>query len=368
MEIYLIIIFIPTILCYFNNYINFKNYFIWISYLFLGMISLMRYNFGADYKNYYKIYNIIATENISIIASIEKGYIILNKVFLFFNADFNLLIGTISLVNLFLIYKTILYLLKNKKMFYICIFSYLSIFSLFFYHLSMVRQSIAISMFFYAIRFIEKKQIFKYILIIAFASFFHKSAIILLPIYYYCNYMKINLKRGSIFIFMLVFFYYSKEKIVNILYFILIKINMLKYIGYISSKKGASIVSFNFIIVVILTGVFIYLLKKEYNKKNKIILKLLLLNNFIYLFSYVTDILILNRIVDYFRIYYIFLLILIVENKSKIGKVIKNKRIYIFIYMLLVTFFFIKTLQNTMEFYKNKDFLYYKNILFNNRK
>ena len=369
MGTYFLFIYIPTIFCLINNYVKTrKNYFIVFSLIFLILIGYTRYEFGADYVSYYEIYNNILNNKVSpVVNRLEVGYIILNKIFIFLGLHFNILIGTITLFNLILIYKTIFFVLEKIKYFYLCIFTYISLYSLFFYHLSLIRQSIAINLFFFSTKFIYRKELLKYSITIILASFFHKSAAVLFPVYFFLQIKKIRLKYYNFFLIFMYVFYINKRYIIDIFTIILNRINMNYYIHYFFTKTGGEFFSYKNIVIILVTYVFLYLLKKEKNEKYKLILKILILNNLIYIFSMGTDILILNRIVDYFKIYYIFFPVIILKNIDKIRiKNLNKKFIFIMSYLILMNLFFINTYLKNIEYYKDVkiDFLHYKNILF----
>ena len=61
----------------------------------------------------------------------------------------------------------------------------------FFWTLSGLRQSISIMVFFYAIKFLKENNLFRYVLSITLASFFHTSIILMLP-YYFLRNLKYN--------------------------------------------------------------------------------------------------------------------------------------------------------------------------------
>ena len=365
MGTYFLFMYIPTMFCLINNYIKTRrNYFIIFSLIFLILIGYTRYEFGADYVSYYKIYNYILNNEIEQVKRFELGYIFLNKVFIFFKLHFNALIGTITLFNLILIYKTIFFILEKTKYFYLCIFTYMSLYSLFFYHLSMIRQSIAISLFFYSIKFIYNKKFKEYIFIIIIATFFHKSAILLLPVYFFIQVNTLKIMYYNLFLIFCYIISLNRKYMINLYMTILKILNMENYIYYIFTKSGGELFSFKNIVIILVTYVFLYLLKNEKNEKYKLVLKILILNNLIYIFSMGAGILILNRIVDYFKIFYIFFPIIMLKKIYKIR--IKNlniKNIFIISYIIFMNLYFINTYIKSIEIYKNME--YYKNLNIN---
>lgn len=367
MKVYFLIIFIPTLLCYLNDYLKIKkNFFIWSSYIFLVIIAGLRYDFGADYQSYVEIYKAISIGYVTLYRRLEEGYILINKLFIFYNLHFNVMIAVISAFNLYLIYNSILLLNKGSKNFYLSIFTYLSIYSLFFYHLSMIRQSIAISIFLYSTRFILERKYIKYIFTILVACLFHKSSFILFMFYFFKK-LKIKYKFCWIFYFLLIIFNFYKIYIIGLMIGLLKILKLEYYIHYIFTKQGGSIFNFKCGIIFLLTTFFIHISKNIKQVEYKLILNTMIINNFVYLFSMVTDILILNRIVDYMKIFYIFLPIIIIEylKKLKLKKGLKIIKLLKLIYIVVLIIFFILTLNKVIDYYgKDTTFLYYKNIIY----
>lgn len=187
---YFLIIYIPLIVTFLKkNKLGLK-----IALLFLILVSSLRYEFGADYVSYYSIFNDIKDNNINVyIQGLEKGYVYLNKIIVFFNLDFMWIFFIITSLNLFLIYKILIYLEVDSKDYWFILFLYLISINYYFYHLSMLRQSVAIYLFIFSLKYLYEKKLYKFILIIMIGVCFHKSAILLLGIYPIVKYL--NRKR-----------------------------------------------------------------------------------------------------------------------------------------------------------------------------
>lgn len=145
--------------------------------IILVIVSSIRYNIGFDYKVYFKI---IKTNDLYQIQRFE----FFNKLVLFFTRICS------NIQVFFLIYSLliigIVYLVIKK-------YSYNKMDSIFIWYteplffltsLSSVRQSLAVSICFFSLKYIfEKKQI-KFLMTIGVAILCHKSAVIFLPMYY----------------------------------------------------------------------------------------------------------------------------------------------------------------------------------------
>ena len=151
---YLSIIFGTTFIAWLNNIIKTKkDFFFKMSLLFLAIISGLRWEVGNDYLSYYSIFNGI---NFMEREEIEIGYIILNKIFYNLGFHFNFMLFFISCFEMILFYNFIKYFSSNKKNYYIYIFLFLAIREYFIF-LSLIRQGIAIYIFIFSLKYLQKK-------------------------------------------------------------------------------------------------------------------------------------------------------------------------------------------------------------------
>lgn len=183
---YFLIITIPTFLYFLEENIK-TNYKIFrkLGIAFIILMSSLRYNFGVDYTTYLDAFNRIKSG--IYIDQFELGYMWLNKIVAGIGLNFNFLLFIIALFNCVLLYLTIEENVQKHK--WVAMFIYLTYFDMFFYSLSAIRQSIAISIFLYASKYIRNKELGKYLGWICLASLFHKSAIILIFFYFIYNYV-----------------------------------------------------------------------------------------------------------------------------------------------------------------------------------
>ncbi|MEK5417023.1 EpsG family protein [Paenibacillus sp. FSL L8-0708] len=181
---YFLIIFIPTALYLLSEILPRKsNIFKRIAIGFLIIMTSLRYGFGADFFTYNAAFDRIR-DGISLDA-FEPGYIFLNKFISYLGLPFNYLLLVVAIFNYVLLYKAIEENLTKHK--WLAMFLFLAYFDLFFYSLSAIRQSIALSVFMFASRYVKRKQLIKYVLWIYFASLFHVTALILIPFYFFYN-------------------------------------------------------------------------------------------------------------------------------------------------------------------------------------
>ena len=114
----------------------------------------------------------------------------------------------------------------------------------FFWTLSGLRQSISIMIFFYAIKFLKENNLFRYVISITFASFFHISIILMLP-YYFLRNLKYN-RNVSIALFVISLGYVGENLFIPIVENALLSLGstdyLLSYIGYLEEVEKMEIV------------------------------------------------------------------------------------------------------------------------------
>lgn len=359
---YLLIIYIPTIFCFLGNMLKIKKKtLLQFSFFFLFLVAAFRFEFGADYTSYYSFYNKFLLKKYEELTFLEIGYRWLNILISSMKLDFNILLSVISFVNLYFFYRFMIFINIKRSFYWIIFFTYISLYNLYFYHLSMIRQSIAIYIFLFSFQYIYKKEIKKYIIIILLATLFHKSAIILLPIYY-INRINFKIKYICLFFICSIFFIINVELFVNLLTKVLELVNMDKYVHYINVTPIKFNTGIGFILNICSIFLFSYLLKLKFSKKNKLLIKMILISRLL-IFLNIVGISILHRVVSYFDIYTIFIpciIILSLENKIK-----KNKLYYILFcsYLFLVflgyNLLFIQKYNGMMKAYSSTYYMDY---------
>lgn len=156
------------------------------SFVLLGVFSILRYQFGNDYKSYMNSYYTIRKgfddpfENEFLFSSLNKAM-----------PSYYLMIAVISISFLWVIYK----LINNN----LCsVFAGIGVLVfvinpyLFFMNLSAIRQCISMCIFIVATKYLLQRKLIKYILLIIVAVGFHSSALILIPIYFFINDKSMN--------------------------------------------------------------------------------------------------------------------------------------------------------------------------------
>lgn len=153
--------------------------------LLVSIFLCFGYMTGSDWRTYELMYYDVDIKE-PLKAQIEWGYHVYMLLFRLLSIDF---------WSFFIFTKVILYsiivrfiLLYNKDKFYITLAFFISFFGLSLFIDNPMRNLIAVSIFLFSIKYIIQRKLFKYMLIILFASLFHISTLLLFPIYWLVNF------------------------------------------------------------------------------------------------------------------------------------------------------------------------------------
>lgn len=243
-----------------NEILRFKksNFLIFLI-IFLFCFS---YQMGTDwlvYQNYYEniVFKFSWDEIFKSNNTFEIGYIVLNLFFYNLGISYQIYIGIILSLCTFVILK---YIQKNSNNYYLSFFIFLILYLLTALIEPLVRQLIALTFFILSLKYIEKGNILKYILLIFFATLFHKSAYFLMPLYF-IKYIDFSLKKLLIVLF---FFKMFLEKILFIILFYFERYYNYLYFGRYSIHKQMSLNNIFMLFLYITIIFFIY--GKDRNK------------------------------------------------------------------------------------------------------
>lgn len=151
------------------------RYAVFFSILIIGVI---RYDVGPDYLSYVNSYYNIQNHN----EDISLDYFLfygLSKLFGTFSYGYVWVLGVYQFLTLYILFR----LLTERNIFYLGLFLFV-VLDFWFKTLDGVRQGLACIIFLYAIKYIEHKNLKKYLCCISIAFFIHISAIFLIPIYW----------------------------------------------------------------------------------------------------------------------------------------------------------------------------------------
>lgn len=178
------------------------EFFLFFPFLIASLFAGLRYDVGVDYQSYVNNFSYIL-----------KGY---QSDFEFTNKLIIELIDSVGgdaqvyfmfcaiLTNFFMYY----FIKKHSQSVVTSSVLYFFITLFFFASLNGVRQHLAISIFLFSIRYILSKEVYKYIFIVVFASLFHTSAIVFLPLYFFVgrkySLLEFSLYGGLAFILLII--------------------------------------------------------------------------------------------------------------------------------------------------------------------
>lgn len=217
-------------------------------FIIIFLFSALRFDVGYDYSMYYELIEgkiKFFEDQINRIEFFPRQIIFFSS----FLGFYQLFFITTSILIYYYFYKSI----KEHsldRIVSVLIFTCFPIF--FFMSLSVVRQYVGIAIVFYGYKFIKQRQFFKYLIAVLLAFFFHKSAILALPIYFLFGDFLIN-KKIIVFIYVLGFF--SSE----ILAF-LITLTSERYAIYINQigGEGGNLILFFFQLIGLLLLPIVY--------------------------------------------------------------------------------------------------------------
>lgn len=223
---YLVSFTLSSLLIYFAQFFRKKIKPIYILLVILGLsipfvISGFRYGVGTDFFNYLGIYfrNInVSFKDYITDGNYELGFFLIMKVASFFNND-QLIFVISSFIILIFIYLSIEDNRENSSI----LLSYLIYIFVFFpISFNIIRQSIAISIILFAYKYIFKKDFKRFLILVTFASLFHITALLVIPVYFLFNYGDNTHKKPkkiyrSIFIIFVLVVSIFYEEFINIL-------------------------------------------------------------------------------------------------------------------------------------------------------
>lgn len=160
------------------------------------VMSYLRANtVGIDYKQYGDYFTQVRNGGWSFLISsqnayrVEPGFSLLNYLVSLFTGDVHIFMLVVSIIAVGL---TAVLLYKYSPIPWVGMFVFVS-FGFFGNTLSFIRQSIAIAIFLFAVHFLKEKKLLPYILVILLAASFHKTTLIMIPVYFIAH-IKVNWK------------------------------------------------------------------------------------------------------------------------------------------------------------------------------
>lgn len=191
----------------------------------------------------------------------ESLYVILVKVISVFSTNHRFFIIITALIGLIGPY----YLIKNNSNNYvISVFMFL-ILNLYGYHFFVLRQTLAISILCFSIKYIKNKELLKFLILVLIATFFHYTSFVFILAYFICN-IKVTMKYIMMFLGLDCICFAFRGKILQLIYFI-------AYDNYIEKEISSQgyprlFVMIGILVIMILINLFI---DRKKNNDKKII-------------------------------------------------------------------------------------------------
>lgn len=176
----LFIVFANSILTYqkrirVHDYRTFEKFY-WFTCIYLCVIAAIRYDVGQDYGAYLEIF--YGSE----MTVREPGYRLINTIssWLGFSGQF-----TIALYGIMTVVFAFLFIRNNSKFPVISVYIYFCFSAFYLQSLNIIRQALAIYIFYYSIKYIKERKFVKYILTILIGALFgHLTILVTIPLYF----------------------------------------------------------------------------------------------------------------------------------------------------------------------------------------
>jgi transmembrane protein EpsG len=303
-----------------------------VGFLALVCVSGLRSNIGDTYA-YVDIYQRHDFTWSYILKSKDIGFGILQMILKYFSSNPQILILTTAIITNVLIIYT---LYNYSRIFELSVYVYITG-GLYLVSMNGIRQVLAASIAFAAIRLLLEGSWKRYILVILFASLFHQTALILIPIYFLVRFKAWSKVTIALLIFSIVFIIGFNQLSI----YLFNAIQDTQYAVYKNFQEGGASVIRVAVTAIPLLIAFLGREKlREINPKSDIVVNMALLGFIFMLIS--TQNWIFARISIYFSFYQLILISWIV----KLFRVKDQKLIY---YGIIICYFFYYYYENVIS-------------------
>ncbi|MGL5169435.1 EpsG family protein [Edwardsiella tarda] len=195
MEIYLIILMLVFFLAYLQDLVKDKLFFTFISVILLSFFGGIRFDVGTDFLTYEYYFHLLKLGRDTYM---EPGFETMTRLIYFLGFNEQGVFFISSFITCFFFYK---YIKENSVNIGLSYFIFFTFPIFYLASFNGIRQFIAVSLFIFSIKYIKNKNILKYLICVIIAASFHKTAIVLLPLYFVLN------RKLSVFFWMLLFLF-----------------------------------------------------------------------------------------------------------------------------------------------------------------
>lgn len=295
---------------YYTKYVVFLTFAI----LFLGLVTGFRsFNVGTDLNytyipGFYKILN-GSTNEYS-----ERGFVLFIQLLQIFSDNARILVLSTSLIFSFCLCRIAV---KKSANLYVCLLA--SLLSTFYFtSLNNVRQSLAIIILIEGFNYIVDKKLFKYLICVFLAFLFHKSALIMIPMYFVINSEFIKKHYLTLLIISIIILPILSKIFIYL-------ISFTKYAYYFNSDFNNGESNLLNIIINALWLFISFLLLNNEKETYKESYALLVIQTFAFLFSYLSLFIKVSELMSRIANYFIFNQILLIpylfnREEEKSGK------------------------------------------------
>lgn len=272
---------------------------------------VLRNQIGFDYNMYAIGFRQMSAEGFRSLTykDWEIGFVLLTKVLGLILPNYIWYIGFLSFLA---IIPAAIFIAKNSEMPWLSAILYINLF-VFFMEMNFLRQMIAVSLVMLAWLFIKKNKFILFALTILFASLFHQTVLLMLPVYFLIK-MQPKLKELIVYGYFILWFYMASEGFINILTGFYHE----EYSNTVFIKEG---VSFVYAIVPLVITVAAFVLVKcgtvNVTNENKYLINLSLICTI--LMVTMSKHSIIERISHYFVIFLILLVPVLIRSVSAKG-------------------------------------------------
>lgn len=151
-----------------------------LSILIFALVAGLRYNVGVDYPFYLSEYLSLQTRGYTYRETYESGFFFITKFFAGSGFHYFFFFAFWAAIQLGFIY----YALKDRKSILKYVGLIIMLGPFFLDWMNGIRQCVVECIFVFSIVYIQKRKFWAYFLILFLASFIHKSALVLLPLYF----------------------------------------------------------------------------------------------------------------------------------------------------------------------------------------
>lgn len=148
--------------------------------LTFALVAGFRYDVGVDHLTYLRFYEDLMRQGWIARETLEPGFVFIMKVFSSLNLHFFFFFAFLGAIQIFFFY----YAFKDEKYLYPYFGLIIMLTPLFLTWMNGIRQSIVCCIFVFLVKYIKERKLLIYVVGIVLAALIHRSAYILLPLYF----------------------------------------------------------------------------------------------------------------------------------------------------------------------------------------